>query len=290
MRVVSLHIYPVKGMRACNVERAQLVARGFAGDRRWVVVDATGKFITQRSHPHLATITVRPSAMGLVLSAPGADDLSVRTPAGRERIDVVVWADRVNAALADEPAHAWLSKVLGERLMLAHMDERADRQKTGIWVTEPIPLSFADAFPVLIATTGSLAALNAEIVRRGGVPIAMTRFRPNLVVECNEPWRDDFWKVLRIGGVELELMKPSDRCIVTTTDQATGERMGEEPLESLRRLRLSGDKRIAGVLFGWNAAPRALGTVAVGDAVEVVETRPEGFPIRRAGLASEVAI
>jgi hypothetical protein len=277
-------------MRAYNVERAQLAPRGFEGDRRWVVVDASGKFITQRSHPRLATITVRPSASGLVLSAPGTDHLSVATPSGRERIDVVVWADRVNAALADERAHAWLSEVLGERLMLAHMDARADRQKTGIWVREPIPLSLADAFPVLVTTTGSLAALNAEIVRKGGAPIAMTRFRPNLVIECDEPWRDDFWKVLRIGRVELELMKPSDRCIVTTTDQVTGERMGEEPLESLRRLRLSGDKRIAGVLFGWNAAPRVLGGLAVGDPVEVVEARPEGFPIRRTHVSSEAAV
>lgn len=282
MRVAALNIHPVKGMRAVGVERAQLQQRGFEGDRRWVVVDATGKFITQRSHQLVATITARLTATGLTLSAPGFEPLSVATPSGRERIDIVVWADQVNAALADERAHAWLSAVLGERLMLAHMDGQADRQKTGIWVVEPLPLSFADAFPVLVATTGSLAALNAEIARRGGAAIPMTRFRPNLVVDCDEPWREDFWKVLRIGGAEIELMKPSDRCIVTTTDQATGERMGQEPLASLARLRMSGDPRINGVLFGWNAAPRTLGEVVVGDRVEVLEARPEGFPIRRA--------
>ena len=282
MRVAGLNIYPVKGMRAVGVERARLQRRGLESDRRWVVVDATGKFITQRSHQRMATIAARPSARGLALSAPGFEPVSVATPSGRERIDIVVWADPVNAALADEGAHAWLSAVLGERLMLAHMDAQADRQKTGIWVVEPLPLSFADAFPVLVATTGSLSALNAEIGRRGGAAIAMTRFRPNLVVECDEPWREDFWRVLRVGGVEIELMKPSDRCIVTTTDQMTGERMGEEPLLSLARLRLSGDPRIKGVLFGWNAAPRTLGEIAVGDAVEVLEARPEGFPIRRA--------
>jgi len=282
MRVAALNIYPIKGTRAASLERAHLQPRGFEGDRRWVVVDATGKFITQRSHQRLATVAARPAANGLVLTAPGMENLLVATPSGRERLDIVVWADQVNAALADSQAHAWFSALFGERLMLAHLDEKADRKKTGIWVAEPIPLSFADAFPVLVATTGSLVALNAEVAARGGAAIPMTRFRPNLVVECDEPWREDFWKVLRVGQVELELMKPSDRCIVTTTDQTTGERMGEEPLKSLARLRMSGDRRINGVLFGWNAAPKTLGEIAVGDEVQVLEARPEGFPIRRA--------
>ena len=285
MRVAALNVFPVKGARAVGVDRAVLTARGFEGDRRWLVVDAQGMFATQRSHPRLATLVAEPAGDGLRLSAPGAQPIVVERPQGRERIDVTVWQDRVSAALADERAHDWLTAVLGERLMLVRMDERSERMKTGIWVTAPIPLSFADAFPVLVATTGSLAALNDEIVRAGGAAVPMIRFRPNVVIECDEAWREDFWKVLRIGDVELELMKPSDRCIVTTTDQATGERIGQEPLASLGRLRMSGDPRINGVLFGWNAAPRSLGTISVGDRVEVIEARPEGFPIRLAKTA-----
>lgn len=281
MKVTGLNIHPIKGARAVAVERARLTPLGLDGDRRWLVVDATGKFITQRSHSRIATVTARPSATGLVLSAPGMEHLPVAAPSGRERLDIVVWVDQVNAALADERAHAWLSDVIGEKMRLVYMDEQAERLKTGIWVEAPIPISFADAFPVLVATTGSLAALNGAIQARGGAAVPMARFRPNIVVDCDEPWREDFWKVVRVGDVELELMKPCDRCVVTTKDPMTGETMGEEPLLSLARLRMSGDKRIKGVLFGWNAAPRKLGTIAVGDAVEVLEARPEGFPIRR---------
>mgnify|MGYP001014330735 CR=1 FL=1 len=285
MRVAALNLYPLKGARAVGADRVSVQPRGFMGDRRWMVVTPDGLFATQRSHPRLATVTAIPFGAGLKLSAPDAGDVVVPRPTSGERRDVTVWDSRVSAAVADPSAHAWLSDYFGEPLMLVHMDALADRRKDGIWVEAPIPVSFADAYPVLVATTGSLGAINAEIVRHGGAAVTMTRFRPNVVIDCDEAWREDFWKVLRIGSAELELVKPCDRCIVTTTDQATGERRGQEPLISLARLRMSGDRRINGVLFGWNSAPRVLGSVAVGDRVEVLEERPEGFPIRRPGLS-----
>lgn len=281
MRVAALNLYPLKGARAVSADRVELQARGFAGDRRWLVVRPDGTFVTQRSHPRLATVTAIPSGAGLKLSAPDAGEVVVLRPTSGERRDVTVWDTRVSAAVADPSAHAWLSDYFGEPLMLVHMDALADRRKDGIWVEAPIPVSFADAYPVLVVTTGSLGALNAEIARNGGAAVPMTRFRPNVVIDCDDAWREDFWTVLRLGDTELELVKPCDRCIVTTTDQATGERLGQEPLTSLARLRMSGDKRINGVLFGWNAAPRTLGLIAVGDDVQVLETRPEGFPIRQ---------
>ncbi|MCE9522116.1 MAG: MOSC domain-containing protein [Alphaproteobacteria bacterium] len=282
MRVVSLHIYPIKGVRAVNADRARLVERGFEGDRRWLVVDAAGNFTTQRSHARLATITAMLTADGLRLSAPGAADLFVETPSGRERIDVTIWNDRVSAAVADAQAHAWLSAMFGEALRLVHMDAEAARSKGSVWTDAPVPVSFADGFPVLVATTGSLAALNDEIARHGSAPVPMARFRPNVVVDCAEPWQEDTWKSLRLGGVELDLVSPCVRCAVPTKDQMTGETMGEEPIASLTRLRASGDPRAKGVLFGWNAAPRVEGEIAVGDGVEILDKRPEGFSIRRA--------
>jgi uncharacterized protein YcbX len=95
----------------------------------------------------------------------------------------------------------------------------------------------------------------------------MARFRPNLVVHCDDAWAEDGWSQLKIGEVVLDLVKPSDRCIVTTTDQRTGERMGKEPLASLARIHRSSDPRIKGVLFGVNAVPRSLGALRVGDEV-----------------------
>lgn len=280
MRVAALHIYPVKGARAVDVTRASVELRGLEGDRRWVVVDADGRFITQRSHPRLATVTAQLTRTGLRLSAPGAGETLVERPSVSERADVVIWRHEVNAALAGADVAAWLSDYIGQPLRLAYMDAAAERSQQGEWVTGAVPVSFADAYPVLIATTASLAAVNAEIDRAGAERVTMRRFRPNVVVDCDDAWAEDFWSVVRIGGVEIELVKPCDRCVVTTKDQETGTSMGKEPLASLARLRRSADPRINGVLFGWNAVPRVLGSVAVGDTVEVVERRPKGFALR----------
>lgn len=284
MRVLSLHIYPIKGTRAVDVDRAQLEARGLEGDRRWVVVDATARFITQRSHPRLATVSAVPTRTGLRLSAPGAGEILVERPPAAQRLDVTVWQHRVSAALADASVSAWLSQVFGEPMKLAYMDAAAERLQRNIWVEEAKPVSFADAYPVLIATAGSLAAVNAEIERAGGHAVPMRRFRPNIVIDCDDAWAEDFWRVLRIGEAEFELVKPCDRCVVTTKDQTSGEATGKEPLASLARLRRSADPRLNGVLFGWNAVPRTLGRIAIGDAVEILERRPEGFALR-IGLA-----
>lgn len=279
MRVASLHVYPVKGARAVDVARTPLERLGLAGDRRWLAVDAAGEAVTQRTHPGLATIVAERSGGGVILSAAGTARMAIREPEGARRLDIRVWGEPVNAALADEAAHRWLSERLGDELRLAFMDSAALRLRTGKWTREPTPTSFADAFPLLLTTTGSLAALNEEIARKGGAPVPMARFRPNVVIDCDDPWAEDFWKILRIGDVEIELVKPCDRCVVTTRDQETGANAGKEPLASLARMRRSADPRIGGVLFGWNAVPLSLGDIEIGDAVVVVEKRPEGFPV-----------
>ncbi len=280
MRVHSLHIYPIKGTRAVDVARASVEPRGLEGDRRWLVVDANGRFITQRSHPKLATITAQPTRTGLRLFAPGAGEVLVERPLPSHRAHTVVWRHEVDAAVADEAAAAWLSDYFGQPLGLVYMDAAAERLQQGEWVAEAVPVSFADAYPVLIATTASLAAVNAEIERAGGERVTMRRFRPNIVVECDEAWAEDFWRTVRIGAVEIDLVKPCDRCVVTTKDQDTGAGKGPEPIASLARLRRSADPRINGVLFGWNAVPKAPGAVSVGDTVEVIARRPEGFALR----------
>lgn len=257
-------------MRAVDLQRARVERRGLAGDRRWLVVDPDGMFLTQRSHPKLATIAAELTATGLRLSLDGAGALEVAVPDGARRRKVAVWTSEVDAAVADEAAGAFLSGILGEAVHLVYMDAKALREKDSIWTPTPEPVSFADAFPVLVTTTGSLAALNDDIAAHGGAPVPMARFRPNIVIDCDQPWAEDRWSRLRIGEVVLDLVKPSDRCIVTTTDQRSGERMGKEPLAALARIHRSTDPRINGVIFGENAVPRALGEIAAGDSVEVI--------------------
>lgn len=267
MRVASLHIHPVKSMRAVDLPRANVEARGLAGDRRWLVVDELGMFLTQRSHARLATISAKIDGEALILATDGVPPLRVTPPSGEDRRRVNVWNSEVDAALADATAGQWLSPLIGENADLVYMDDEALRFKSSVWTDDSVPVSFADAFPILVATTGSLAALNENIAAHGGEPAPMARFRPNIVVDCDEPWAEDKWTKLQIGDVTIDLVKPSDRCIVTTTDQMTGRRMGKEPLAALARIHPSWDPRINGVIFGMNAVPRALGDIAVGDEV-----------------------
>lgn len=270
MRISSLHIHPVKGMRAIDVTSATVEMRGFQHDRRWLAVDTNGDFLTQRRHPQLATITVTLTPSGLKLSAEGFGEIEIDQPSGACRRKIVIWDTKVDAAATDQMADMLLSDVIGEEAHLVFMDENAQRMKTSEWTPTPVPVSFADAFPVLVTTTGSLAELNRDIEKHDGAVVPMARFRPNIVIDCDEAWAEDRWTRLQLGEVALDLVKLSDRCSVTTTDQKTGERMGKEPLASLARIHRSTDPRINGVLFGVNAVPRTLGEIRVGDSVEVI--------------------
>jgi uncharacterized protein YcbX len=254
-------------MRAVNAGSAVIEARGLQHDRRWLAVDAQGRFLTQRSHPQMATIDVSITPSGIALSSAGFGAMAIDRPSGTSRRKIVVWDVEVDAAASDTRASTFISDLIGEQAHLVFMDENALRLKTSVWTPAPVPVSFADAFPILVTNTGSLAALNADIEKHGGTAVPMARFRPNLVVHCDDAWAEDGWSQLKIGEVVLDLVKPSDRCIVTTTDQRTGERMGKEPLASLARIHRSSDPRIKGVLFGVNAVPRSLGALRVGDEV-----------------------
>jgi uncharacterized protein len=234
----------IKSGRGVRLQRAELGSHGLSGDRRWLVVDDSGKFVTQRSHPNLAMVTAQPEEGGLRLSAPNMPDLPVEQPAGNSRLNVRVWEDQVDAANAGPDANGWISEFFEEDLTLVYMDEQAAREKAGPWTEMPVRTSFADSYSLLVTTSGSLTALNTAISEAGGTPVPMTRFRPNIVIDCDDPWQEDKWKSLRIGNTEIELVRPCERCVVTTRDQETGESTGKEPLVTLARLRRSGDPRV----------------------------------------------
>jgi len=277
LRVASLHIHPVKGGRAARCARAQVKARGFEHDRRWLVTDMEDQFLTQRSCPALARLVAAPIASGVHLAMEGAGEIDVVRPLDGVRRMVVIWKDNVAALDAGKSAGDWLSTALGRPVRLYYMDGDAAREYSGGWGS-PAPVSFADGFPYLITTTASLAALNEEIARAGAAPAGMERFRPNIVIDGANAWAEDFWRTIRIGDVVFDLLKPCARCVVTTTDQQTGERLGKEPLRSLAKIRRSADPRVRGVLFGWNAVAHSEGEIAAGDDVTIVEARAERWP------------
>lgn len=280
MKVHSLHIYPVKSARVIDLQSSHVGSWGLDGDRRYMVTDPSGKFITQRELQALAQVTAVETGGVLHLSKAGEDSgLSVTFDPAR-RIDTEVWGTRFTAAVADDRVNARLSDWLGQPVRLVHADAASNRQCNPDWAGEGVETGFADGYPVLITTTGSLRLLNEATVEEGAETFGMDRFRPNIVVEDIRPFADDFWGAVEIAGIRFDLVKPCARCIMTTQDQLTGARGGADPMPSMRKLRMSSDRRVPGVLFGWNAVPRSSGTVTVGDAVSVVAERPEGWPVR----------
>lgn len=264
-RLSALHVYPVKSCAAWSPAEAELRPRGLAHDRRWLVVDAAnGRFLTGREVPALVRLHATPADGGLVLVADGRAPLTVPLPeADAPRLAVTIWKDDVEAACADAVADAWLSEWLGRDVRLVRMDARASRTVGGA-AAPGVPVSFADALPLLAIGRAALDGLNARI----GRALPMARFRPNLVIDGIEAHAEDRWHRVRIGEVELDAVKPCVRCVFTTIDPVTGERDADgEPLRTLKTYRRSE----RGITFGVNLVPRTLGTLRVGDAVQVLD-------------------
>jgi len=271
VRVASIHTYPIKGCYRVDHERADVEPWGFAGDRRWLIVDPeTGRALTQRDEPSLTQIRPRPiGGGGLIIRTAGMADLVVAEPAGGELVDVTVWSYTGAATRAGETADDWLSMFLDRKVRLVWLDDPTRRAVDPEFSRPGDTVSFADGYPVLLANAASLDALN-DMIAEGGSgegPLPVTRFRPNLVVAGASAWAEDAWlgHRLRIGEVAFRVPKPCDRCVVTTTDQETGTR-GHEPLRTLARHR-NVDQ---GLLFATNLIPDGRGTVVVGDRIELL--------------------
>ena len=263
MQIASLHTYPIKGCRRLDHDAAAVEPWGLAGDRRWMIVDADGVGITQRIVPALALVTVRPRPGGLTVRTPGRPGLDVTEPVdgAKQHVRVFRWKPSVPARVADDGG--WFREYLGRDARLVWLGDPTVRPVAEN-AQDGDRVSFADAYPLLLATTASLAAVNDWLVEDGEERVPMTRFRPNLVVEGAAPWAEDGWVggQLRIGGVAFRVAKPCDRCLVTTIDQDTAE-VGREPLRILGRYRRFPD----GLMFGVNVIPDGVGVLRVGDRV-----------------------
>jgi len=264
----AIHIFPVKSCAPLVLGDARVETRGLAGDRRWMVIDDAGKFVTGRQHSRLTLIRAQTNGAGVTLTAPGMPELHLVAPTHGERIDTAVWGAAVRPLLADESAHHWISAYLGAPHRFVHMDVDCARpmkaKYDGIYGEDADEVSFADGFPLLLISQASLDLLNSKLARS----VPMLRFRPNLVIAGTEPHAEDGWRRIRAGECEFDVLKPCTRCVFTTVDFERGERDANgEPLRTLARYRRTPD----GVTFGQNLIPRRLGTVRVGDEVDVLE-------------------
>lgn len=255
-RVWSLHVYPIKGCAATEVDELAVRPYGPAHDRDFLIVRPDGRFLTQREFPRMALIEPSLDALAegkLRLSAPGQDELAVTVDtAGPERPVALCKWNGTGLDQGDEVA-GWLSDFLASEVRLVRFPETVTRD-TSVGAGQ---VHFADGFPILVTSTSSLDALNAQLDE----PLPMDRFRPNVVIDgWRRPWTEDQVVDLPIGEVRLEIVKPCARCVVTTVDQRTAEK-GREPLRTLGRTR----RTDAGLIFGQNAVVRTPGTIRVAD-------------------------
>jgi uncharacterized protein len=260
-RVTRLAVYPVKGLGGQVLEAAQVQERGFAWDRRWMLVGEDRRFLSQRQLPKLATIKAAVAGDELVLTH-GSSQLtvSVNLPQTAPKIRVTVWNDEVEAVLLAGPGQ-WFSQILNHKCDLAFMPDTTRRQVNPAFARPGDIVGFADAYPVLLIGEASFADLNARLSE----PVPIDRFRPNMVVSGQEPFAEDQWGEFEVGSALLCGTKGCDRCTVPTVDQLTGERTGSEPIRTLSSYRRFGH----GVYLGQNLTVRRTGKISLGDAVKV---------------------
>lgn len=247
VQITGLNIYPVKSCRGIALTQAQITETGFAHDREWLVATPEGRFLTQRERPQLAQIETALTDEHLILRKPHGAELRLPFDMTGAEVEVTIWRAKAPGFDAGEQAASWLTEHLGKPVRLVRFDKRHKRASDTKWTGGALALNqFSDGYPWLLISQGSLDELN----RRLDKPLPVNRFRPNIVVDGLPPFGEDSVDEFVAGEVRLKVVKPCDRCVITTTDQITGERTGEEPLKALKEFRF--DRNLRGVLFGQN--------------------------------------
>lgn len=261
MIVSSLHTYPVKSLSGISLDGTNVLSSGFDFDRQWMLVDVQGKFLTQRNFPKMALIHVHvePPYLKFWHARQPENQLFVPVdPPSSSHLEVSIWNDVAEAWLYPKSVNDWFSEILKSPCQLVKKNPHSPR-KSRLENTQIKPIAFADSQPVLMICQASLDDLNSRLPQ----PVPMNRFRPNIVIDGTEPYAEDLWQHVLIGSLRWKIVKPCERCVLTTIDQETGA-MSKEPLWTLNSYRAAGNK----TLFGVYAMP-------------VLEGSPESWVIQK---------
>jgi uncharacterized protein YcbX len=261
LTVSQLFIYPIKSLGGIEVPSSYVGERGFQYDRRWMLIDQQGRFITQREHKQLALFKTAIDTDHLIIYHQQDPSNKLFIPlqvATNESLDVTIWEDVCRATTINPAADAWFSERVGMNLRLVYMPDESRREVDPDYAFEKEITSFSDGYPILMIGQASLDHLNAQLEQT----LPMDRFRPNIVFTGGEPHQEDEMKSFSINGVKMLGVKPCARCVMTTIDQATGT-AGHEPLATLSTYRKRNNK----ILFGQNVIPKSFGMIKVGDSI-----------------------
>lgn len=260
--VTALHQYPIKGCKRISTDRLHLGPMGPGFDRRWMLIDATGRFLSQRQFPQMALIETRLEEGKLIVGIPKVPEISVPYIRGQKR-EVTVWDDTCLAEDQGDTIAEALSQFLEKDCRLVFMPDSTRRQVKQKYAISPDNVfGFADGYPLLLISEASLEDLN----RRLEHPITMDRFRPNIVVSGCEPFEEDTWKWFKIGDVLFKGAKLCSRCGVINIEQSKGEK-GTEPFQTLATYR----KQETKVMFGLNLIHAEQGMLELGQTIDVLE-------------------
>lgn len=257
-KLVDINIYPIKSLGKISLHNSLAQIRGLQHDRRMMLTDERGNFLSQRQYPEMARFKLSLADEGFLVKYDGDElfiPLSLQSEGSRK---VAIWSDRLLAPEADPHFSNWFSEHLNIACCLIFMNEHTKRYVSKKYTMNHETVSFADGFPYLIIGSASLDDLN----NRANVSIPMDRFRPNMVIETDIPFVEDHFDVFNIGGAIFKRSKPCARCVITTTDQNTGKRE-KEPLKTLSEYRKIDNK----ILFGQNIICLKEGMVNIGDEV-----------------------
>lgn len=258
----GLYRYPVKSLRGAGLALATLDARGIRFDRRWMLINPDGQFLSQRQLPRMTLVRTLMMYDHLTLQAPDMGDLVLpRECADDAVVQVKIWQDDCLARCVGGDADEWLSEFLHTECRLVYLPDDQARQVDPNYAKQGDQTGFTDGFPLLLISEASLQDLNSRMSE----PLPMERFRPNLVVGGCEPYAEDQWRQIRIGEIEFKVVKPCSRCVITTVNPETAQ-TGAEPLKTLSSYRRQGNK----VNFGQNLIHTGVGELRLGMDVAVL--------------------
>jgi len=267
MKVKHIFIYPIKSLAGISLSASETVVRGLTYDRRYMLVDEEGLFISQRTFPPLALFKTG-IANGELLVTDTRTGSEIILPLQKEegqKSMVKIWSDECEGVLVNEEADRFFSIALGKKCRLVYMPEQTHRPVNPKYAENGEVSSFADDYPLLIIGSASLEDLNRRLQDKNEAPLWWDRFRPNIVIETTVPYEEDEWKEFRIGNNLFRGASLCGRCVMTTIDQQTGV-AGKEPLKTLAGYRTFENK----VMFGKNViAVDYSDLIRLGDVVEL---------------------
>lgn len=226
-RISRLFVYPVKSCAGVEVREAVLTETGFDLDRAWMVVDAQGRFVTQRQLPRMALVRPQIRHSEVVLRAPGMLALHLSIDSVEEPLKVRIWDDEVAAYDMGKVAAQWFTDFLGQPLRLVRFDPDERRRSSARWTGDVEALNqFSDGFPLLVLGEAALDELNGRLAAAGHGAVGIERFRPNIVLAGLPAHEEDRLPGVTIAAdqpVQLRLVKPCGRCPIPNIDPATAE-------------------------------------------------------------------